>query len=101
MKKLLLVVLLLSCSFLYAQSSTNTAFKLNKQRWSLSANAGYINVSNTPGARYQSNGWTSLCINYSIQKWSFGTWTGANYWIDGKQADLRSGFTVTYTIKKW
>ena len=101
MKKLLLVVLLLGCSFLYAQSSTNNTFKLNKQRWSLSANVGYINVSNTPGTRYQSNGWTSLCVNYNIQKWSFGTWTGANYWVNGKQADLRSGFTVTYTIKKW
>ena len=71
--------------------------------WSLSASVGYINVSTIkqPISRYQSNTWTSLNINYSTSKWSFGGWTGANYWIDSKQPDLRLGFSVTRTIKKW
>ena len=71
--------------------------------WSLSASVGYINVSTIkqPISRYQSNTWTSLNISYSTSKWSFGGWTGANYWIDSKQPDLRLGFSVTRTIKKW
>ena len=62
-----------------------------------------INVSNikSAGPRYQSNGWSSLCVSYSVQKWSFATWAGANYYINGKQPDFRLGFTITYTIKKW
>jgi hypothetical protein len=104
MKKLLLVILTsLSCSFLYAQQTPSETFKIQKQHWALSANAGYINVSSIrpAGPRYQSNGWSSLCVNYSVQNWSFGTWAGANYYINGKQPDLRLGFTITYTIKKW
>ena len=71
--------------------------------WSLSASVGYINVSTIkqPISRYQSNTWTSLNINYSTSKWSFGGWVGANYWIDSKQPDLRLGFSITRTIKKW
>jgi hypothetical protein len=104
MKKLLLIILLsLGCSFLYSQTLPNETFKIKKQPWALSANAGYINVSNIKpaGPRYQSNGWSSLCVSYSVQNWSFGTWAGANYYINGKQPDFRLGFTVTYTIKKW
>jgi hypothetical protein len=104
MKKLLLVILTcLSCSFLYAQQTPSETFKIQKQHWALSANAGYINVSSIrpAGPTYQSNGWSSLCVNYSVQNWSFGTWAGANYYINGKQPDLRLGFTITYTIKKW
>ena len=104
MKKLLLIILLsLGCSFLYSQTLPNEAFKIKKQPWALSSNAGYINVSNIKpaGPRYQSNGWSSLCVSYSVQKWSFATWAGANYYINGKQPDFRLGFTITYTIKKW
>jgi len=104
MKKLLLVILTcLSCSFLYAQHTPCETFKIKQQRWALSASAGYINVSSIrpAGPVYQSNGWSSLNLNYSIQRWSFGTWAGANYWVNAKQPDLRLGFTVTYTIKKW
>lgn len=73
------------------------------KNWALSASVGYINVSTIkqPVSRYQSNTWTSLNINYSTSKWSFGGWAGANYWIDSKQPDLRLGFSVTRTIKKW
>ena len=104
MKKLLLIILLsLGCSFLYSQTLPNETFKIKKQPWALNANAGYINVSNIKpaGPRYQSNGWSSLCVSYSVQNWSFATWAGANYYINGKQPDFRLGFTVTYTIKKW
>ena len=100
MKKLLLITLLsLGCSFLYSQTLPN----IKKQHWALSASAGYINVSNIrpAGPTYQSNGWSSLNINYNMQKWSFGTWAGANYYINGNQPDFRFGFSVTYTIKKW
>ena len=104
MKKLLLIALmLLGSSLAYTQTTNCESFKAKKQHWALSASAGYINVSNVRpmGAVYQSNGWSSLNLNYNIQKWSFGTWAGANYYINGKQPDLRLGFTVTYTIMKW
>lgn len=104
MKKLLLITLLsLGCSFLYSQTNDCETFKIKKQHWALSASAGYINVSNIrpAGPTYQSNGWSSLNINYNIQKWSFGTWAGANYYINGNQPDFRFGISVTYTIKKW
>jgi hypothetical protein len=100
MKKLLLITLLsLGCSFLYSQTLPN----IKKQHWVLSASAGYINVSNIrpAGPTYQSNGWSSLNLNYNIKKWSFGTWAGANYYINGNQPDFRFGISVTYTIKKW
>ena len=104
MKKLLLIILLsLGCSFLYSQTTHCESFKAKEQRWALSTTTGYINVSNfrPSGAAYQSNVWSSLNMNYSVQKWSFGTWAGANYYTNGKQPDFRFGFTVNYTIKKW
>ena len=104
MKKLLLIALmLLGCSLAHTQTTNCESFKAKKQHWALSASAGYINVSNVrpAGPVYQSNGWSSINLNYNIQKWSFGTWAGANYYINGKQPDLRLGFTVTYTIMKW
>lgn len=71
--------------------------------WVLSTSAGYVNVSNIKpkGATYQSNGWSSLNLNYNIKKWSFGTWAGTNYYINGNQLDLRFGISITYTIKRW
>ena len=104
MKKLLLVALLLFLScFCYAQTTHCESFKVKEQRWALSTTAGYINVSNfrPAGAAYQSNVWSSLNLNYSVRKWSFGTWAGANYYTNGKQPDFRFGVTVNYTIKKW
>jgi hypothetical protein len=104
MKKLLLItVLFLSYSFAYSQTTQCESFKTKPQHWALSASAGYINVSNVrpAGPVYQSNGWSSLNLNYNIQNWSFGSWAGANYYINGKQPDIRMGVTVTYTIKKW
>ena len=103
MKKLLLVALLFLSCFCYAQTTHCESFKVKEQRWSLSGSVGYINVYTIkkPVSRYQSNTWTSLNINYSTSKWSFGGWVGANYWIDSKQPDLRLGFSITRTIKKW
>jgi hypothetical protein len=76
MKKILLVALLFLSCFCYAQTTPCESFKTKEQRWALSTTAGYINVSNfrPVGAAYQSNVWSSLNLNYSVQKWSFGTW---------------------------
>jgi hypothetical protein len=73
------------------------------KNWSLSSSVGYVNVSTIkqPIVRYQSNIWGSLNINYSTSKWSYGGWVGTNYWVNGKQPDLRGGFSITRTIKKW
>jgi hypothetical protein len=103
MKKLLLVALLFLSCFCYTQTISCESFKAKPKNWSLSTSIGYINVSTIkkPVSRYQSNTWTSLNINYSTSKWSFGGWAGANYWIDSKQPDLRLGFSVTRTLKKW
>ena len=103
MKKLLLVALLFLSCFCYAQTTHCESFKAKEQRWALSTTAGYINVSNfrPVGAAYQSNVWSSLNLNYSVRKWSFGTWAGANYYTNGNQPDFRFGVTVNYTIKKW
>lgn len=98
MKKNLLLLSFLLAAFSFAQICTP-----KPKPWSLSASVGYINVSTIkqPVSIYQSNSWTSLNINYSTSKWSFGGWAGANYWIDSKQPDLRLGFSITRTIKKW
>ena len=98
MKKNLLLLSFLLAAFSFAQTCTP-----KPKPWSLSASVGYINVSTIkqPVSIYQSNSWTSLNINYSTSKWSFGGWAGANYWIDSKQPDLRLGFSITRTIKKW
>ena len=98
MKTNLLLLSFFAATFSFAQICTP-----KPKNWSLSATVGYINVSTIkePVSRYQSNTWTSLNINYSTNKWSFGGWAGTNYWIDSKQPDLRLGFSVTRTIKKW
>ena len=102
MKKFILLAAFALISNLGISQCCRDSKKVN-QPWSLSASVGYINVSTIkqPVSIYQSNSWTSLNINYSTSKWSFGGWAGANYWIDSKQPDLRLGFSVTCTIKKW
>ena len=100
MKKILLLTfVILNTYLLQAQDSINKPI----QHWALSTSIGYINVSNTGlyQLKFQSNTWSSININYSAKKWSFGAWAGANYWIDGRQPDLRLGLTTTYTIIKW
>jgi len=99
MKKIIVCIILT----LFSYTSFTQICTPKPKNWSLSASVGYINVSTIrqPVLRYQSNSWTSLNINYSTSKWSFGGWAGANYWIDSKQPDLRLGFSVTRTIKKW
>ena len=99
MKKIIVCIILTLFSYIsFTQICTP-----KPKPWSLSGSVGYINVSTlkNPVSRYQSNTWTSLNINYSTSKWSFGGWAGANYWIDSKQPDLRLGFSITRTIKKW
>ena len=98
MKKIITCIILTLFSYtVYGQCTPKP------KNWALSTSVGYINVSTIkqPVSRYQSNTWTSLNINYSTSKWSFGGWAGANYWIVPKQPDLRLGFSVTRTIKKW
>ena len=100
MKKIIACIILTLFSYI---SFTQVCCTPKPKSWSLSGSIGYINVSTIkqPVSRYQSNTWTSLNINYSTSKWSFGGWAGANYWIDSKQPDLRLGFSITRTIKKW
>ena len=98
MKTNLLLLSFFAATFSFTQTCTP-----KPKNWSLSSSVGYVNVSTIkqPIVRYQSNIWGSLNINYSTNKWSFGGWAGTNYWIDSKQPDLRLGFSVTRTIKKW
>lgn len=104
MKKILLLsALVINSYLLQAQNNSQSLTKKTTQHWSLSTSVGYINVSN-PGLyqlKLQSNVWSSINVNYTLKKWSFGVWTGANYWTNGKQPDLRLGLTTTYTIIKW
>ena len=101
MKKIVLAIAFALLSNLGISQCCKDSKKVT-QPWALSTSLGYINVSNTtPGPRYQSNAWGSLNISYSTRKWTFGAWAGANYWVNGKQPDLRLGVTTTYTIKKW
>jgi hypothetical protein len=103
MKKVLLVLIIL-INVNLSQAQQNSIESIQPiQSWSLSTSVGYINVSN-PGLhqlKLQSNVWSSINVNYSSKKWSFGTWVGANYWMNGKQPDFRLGLTTTYTIIKW
>ena len=92
MKKLtILLIFLISSLITFSQTS-------KPQRWALSTSVGYINVVKPYSG---SNVWSSLNINYSVKKWSFGAWAGCNYWINGKQPDFRVGISTNYTIKKW
>jgi len=101
MKKFILLAAFALISNLGISQCCKDSKKVN-QPWALSTSLGYINVSNTTiGPRYQSNAWGSLNISYSTNRWTFGAWAGANYWVNGKQPDLRLGVTTTYTIKKW
>jgi hypothetical protein len=101
MKKFILLAAFALISNLGISQCCKDSKKVN-QPWALSASLGYISVSNTTiGPRYQSNTWGSFNISYSTRKWTFGAWAGANYWVNGKQPDLRLGVTTTYTIKKW
>jgi hypothetical protein len=100
MKKIIACIILTLFSYI---SFTQVCCPPKPKPWSLSGSIGYINVSTIkkPVSRYQSNVWSSLNLNYSVQKWSFGTWAGANYHTNGKQPDFRCGVTVNYTIIKW
>jgi len=101
MKKLILSISFALLSNLAISQSYKGLEKIS-QPWALSTSLGYINVSGPINElKYQSNTWASLNLSYSTNKWTFGAWTGANYWINGKQPDFRIGITTTYTIKKW
>lgn len=99
MKKTLLSILLVLMSYI----SFTQVCKPTLKPWSLSSTVGYTNFSTVkhPILRSQSNIWATLNINYSTNKWSYGTWGGYNYWLNEKTPDLRFGLSITRTITKW
>lgn len=101
MRKIILMMIFIFSvtATLIAQENKDNRKKEDKQKnWSLSLSSGYINI---PSPNLGNNIWGSANIGYSKNKWSFVLWAGSNYWIEGKQPDLRLGITTTYTILKW
>ena len=108
MKKLLIIASLLISSVCYSQmygyskpkeyrpNDISTMTKL--KGWSLSGSAGYINI---PSPYLGNNVWGSVNLGYSKRNWNVTFWGGSNYWIEGKQPDLRLGVTTSYTFLKW
>ena len=72
--------------------------KPNLKGWSLSTSLGYINI---PQPNLGNNVWGSVNLGYSKKNWNVTLWTGTNFWIEGRQPDLRIGVSTTYTILKW
>jgi len=72
----------------------------NKQLtgWSLSTGIGYINITQPS---LGNNVWGSVNLSYSKNNWNVTLWTGSNFWIEGRQPDLRIGLSTSYTILKW
>ena len=104
MKNLILIASLIMSTSVFSQAKyeqskaspiTNTSIPT---KWSLSVTSGYINI---PTPNLGNNVWASSNISYSIKKWSITGWVGTNYWIEGRQPDLRLGVSTTYTILKW
>lgn len=104
MKNLILIVSIIATTSAFSQAKydkskespvVNTSVPTN---WSLSVTSGYINI---PAPNLGNNVWVSSNISYSIKAWSITGWVGTNYWIEGRQPDLRLGISTTYTILKW
>lgn len=70
----------------------------NPKNWSLSASLGYIGI---PVPNTSNNVWGSVNLGYSKRNWNVTLWTGTNFWIEGRQPDLRIGVSTTYTLLKW
>lgn len=105
MKKLLFVLSLIVTLSLSAQTTEHSCCKetsknleIKPKNWSLGVSAGYINI---PVPNLGNNVWGSANIGYSKKNWSLTAWCGANYWVTGRQPDLRLGLTTSYTIFKW
>lgn len=107
MKNLFLTIAMALSMACYSQQDSISLEKPYKQKitienreqpWSLSTSLGYINI---PQPNLGNNVWGSVNIGYSKKNWNMTFWTGTNYWIEGRQPDLRIGLSTTYTIIKW
>ena len=87
---------------MYSIKKPDTYFQKKKENglkgFSISSTMGYINI---PSPNLGNNVWVSGNLGYSKKNWNFVFWTGANYWIEGRQPDLRLGISTTYTWFKW
>ena len=104
MKILLVVVTLLLSSISYSQEEDGNALYQKEdvskatKGWSLSATTGYITI---PTPSFGNNVWGSVNLGYSKKNWNVTLWGGSNYWIEGRQPDVRLGLSTSYTFLKW
>jgi hypothetical protein len=81
-----------------SSDSNITPKKYKPKNWSLSSSTGFITI---PTPNLGNNIWGSVNLGYSKNNWSSSFWVGSNYWIEGRQPDLRLGISTTYTFLKW
>lgn len=96
-----LFLLVWSCGVFSQQSDSCYAMTNNDRQlkgWSLSTGIGYINIAQP---NLGNNVWGSVNLSYSKKNWNVTLWTGSNFWIEGRQPDLRIGLSTSYTILKW
>jgi len=81
-------------------SSNNNKPQLigESKKFSFSSTAGYITI---PQPNLGNNLWCSANLGYSKKNWNVTVWAGTNYWIEGRQPDLRLGISTSYTWIKW
>lgn len=102
---LVLLAMVITSTIWSQQSQTNRYLETNNPRierqplgFSLSSTVGFITI---PQPNLGNNLWCSANLGYSKKNWNFTVWTGANYWIEGKQPDLRLGLSASYNWIKW
>jgi len=106
LKKIIFIILAITVSSsVYSQqplksySDTGKTQKTNQTKpFSLSTTAGYITI---PQPNLGNNVWCSANLGWNRKNWNFTIWAGTNYWIEGRQPDLRLGVSTTYTWFKW
>ena len=98
------ILIMMSCS-VYSQQSlkgySDISETLKTERikpFSLSTTAGYITI---PQPNLGNNVWCSANLGWNRKNWNITVWAGTNYWIEGRQPDLRLGVSTTYTWFKW
>jgi len=107
MKKFIISLVVLTCSLsTVAQTNVKPSYKSDSdlpnlykpKNWSLSGSTGFVTI---PTPNLGNNIWGSVNLGYSKNNWSSSFWVGSNYWIEGRQPDLRLGISTTYTFLKW
>ena len=106
LKKIIFVILAVMISYsVYSQQSLKNCLDTGKtlkakqaKPFSLSTTAGYITI---PQPNLGNNMWCSANLGWNRKNWNITVWAGTNYWIEGRQPDLRLGVSTTYTWFKW